>query len=116
MNSEEFREAFLRNDREGPTKSEMAGKKEAKQKAGPSGIKRKEQRRNWKFHRNEEHFRGSWAKISPKRAEKRSTQGPKRSRGTQEPEYDKKETSEKSGDDGQATQEEPRGWGVAAPD
>ncbi len=37
MNSEGFRETFLRNDREGPTKAEMAGKKEAKQKAGPSG-------------------------------------------------------------------------------
>ena len=33
----EFRETFLRNDREGPTKAKMAGKKEAKQKAGPSG-------------------------------------------------------------------------------
>ncbi len=37
MNSEGFRETFLRNDREGPTKAEMAGKKEAKQKAGPRG-------------------------------------------------------------------------------
>ena len=41
MNSEEFRETFLRNDREGPTKAKMAGKKEAKQKAGPSGQKEK---------------------------------------------------------------------------
>jgi hypothetical protein len=30
LNSEEFRETFLRNDREGPTKAKMAGKKEAK--------------------------------------------------------------------------------------
>ena len=37
MNSEEFRETFLRSDREGPTKAKMAGKREAKQKAGPSG-------------------------------------------------------------------------------
>ncbi len=37
MNSEGFRETFLRNDREGPTKAEMAGKNEAKQKAGPRG-------------------------------------------------------------------------------
>jgi hypothetical protein len=37
LNSEGFRETFLRNDREGPTKAEMAGKKEAKQKAGPRG-------------------------------------------------------------------------------
>ncbi len=41
MNSKEFRETFLRNDREGPTKAEMAGKKEAKQKADPSGQKEK---------------------------------------------------------------------------
>jgi hypothetical protein len=34
LNSKGFRETFLRNDREGPTKAEMAGKKEAKQKAG----------------------------------------------------------------------------------
>ncbi len=40
-NSEEFRETFLRNDREGPTKAKMVGKKEAKQKAGPSGQKEK---------------------------------------------------------------------------
>ncbi len=37
MNSKGFRETFLRNDREGPTKAEMAGKKEDKQKAGPLG-------------------------------------------------------------------------------
>jgi hypothetical protein len=37
LNSEGFRETFLRSDREGPTKAKMAGKKEAKQKAGPSG-------------------------------------------------------------------------------
>jgi hypothetical protein len=37
LNSEGFRETFLRSDREGPTKAEMAGKKEAKQKAGPRG-------------------------------------------------------------------------------
>ncbi len=37
MNSEGFRETFLRSDREGPKKAEMAGKKEAKQKAGPRG-------------------------------------------------------------------------------
>jgi hypothetical protein len=37
LNSEGFRETFLRSDREGPTKAEMAGKKEPKQKAGPSG-------------------------------------------------------------------------------
>ncbi len=37
MNSEGFRETFLRSDREGPKKAKMAGKKEAKQKAGPSG-------------------------------------------------------------------------------
>ncbi len=37
MNSKGFRETFLRNDREGPTKAGMAGKKEAKQKAGPRG-------------------------------------------------------------------------------
>jgi hypothetical protein len=37
LNSEGSRETFLRNDREGPTKAKMAGKKEAKQKAGPSG-------------------------------------------------------------------------------
>ena len=37
MNSEGFRETFLRNDREGPTKAEMAGRKEAKQKAGQRG-------------------------------------------------------------------------------
>ena len=41
MNSEGFRETFLRNDREGPTKAKMAGKKEAKRKAGPSGQKEK---------------------------------------------------------------------------
>ncbi len=41
MNSEEFGETFLRSDREGPTKARMAGKKEAKQKAGPSGQKEK---------------------------------------------------------------------------
>ncbi|MFN9899805.1 MAG: hypothetical protein ACK55Z_13650, partial [bacterium] len=57
-----------------------------------------------------------WAKISPRDAEKRSAQGSGRSRGIQETEYDQKETSEESGDDGQATQEEPRGWGVANPD
>jgi hypothetical protein len=37
LNSEGFRETFLRNDREGPKKAKMAGKKEAKQKAGPRG-------------------------------------------------------------------------------
>jgi hypothetical protein len=37
LNSEGFRETFLRNDREGPKKARMAGKKEAKQKAGPRG-------------------------------------------------------------------------------
>ncbi len=37
-------------------------------------------------------------------------QGSERSRGIQETEHDQKETSEESGDDGQATQEEPRGW------
>ncbi len=37
MNSEGFRETFLRSDREGPKKAKMAGKKEAKQKAGPRG-------------------------------------------------------------------------------
>jgi hypothetical protein len=41
LNSEEFGETFLRNDREGPTKAKMAGRKEAKQKAGPSGQKEK---------------------------------------------------------------------------
>jgi hypothetical protein len=50
LNSEEFRETFLRNDREGPTKAEKArkmadnnvkGKKEAKQRAGQSGRKEK---------------------------------------------------------------------------
>ena len=50
MNSEEFRETFLRNDREGPTKAMMAEKmadnnawrkKKAERKAGPSGQKRK---------------------------------------------------------------------------
>jgi len=35
LNSEGFRETFLRSDREGPKKAKMAGKKEAKQKAGP---------------------------------------------------------------------------------
>jgi hypothetical protein len=37
LNSEGFRETFLRSDRVGPKKAKMAGKKEAKQKAGPSG-------------------------------------------------------------------------------
>jgi hypothetical protein len=37
LNSEGFRETFLRSDREGPKKAKMAGKKEAKQKAGPRG-------------------------------------------------------------------------------
>ncbi len=37
MNSEGFRETFLRSNREGTKKAKMAGKKEAKQKAGPSG-------------------------------------------------------------------------------
>ncbi len=37
VNPDRFRETFLRSDREGPTKAKMAGKKEAKQKAGPSG-------------------------------------------------------------------------------
>ncbi len=37
MNSEGFRETFLRNDREGPKKAKVAGKKEAKLKAGPRG-------------------------------------------------------------------------------
>jgi hypothetical protein len=37
LNSEGFRETFLRNDREGPTKAKLAEKKEAKQKAGPRG-------------------------------------------------------------------------------
>ncbi len=41
MNSEGFRETFLRNDREGPAKAEIAGKKEAKQKAGPRGQTKK---------------------------------------------------------------------------
>ena len=50
MNSEEFRETFLRNDREGPTKAEKAGemaennawrKKKAERKAGLSGQKGK---------------------------------------------------------------------------
>ncbi len=41
MNSEGFRETFLKSDREGPTKAKMAGKKEAKRKAGPSGQKEK---------------------------------------------------------------------------
>ena len=41
MDSEEFRETFLRSDSGGPTKAKMAGKKEAKQKAGPSGQKEK---------------------------------------------------------------------------
>ena len=53
MNSEEFRETFLRNDREGPTKAKMAEKmaennawrkKEAKRKAGPSGQKEKQRK------------------------------------------------------------------------
>jgi hypothetical protein len=37
LNSEGFRETFLRSDREGPKKAKMAGKKEAKQKGGPRG-------------------------------------------------------------------------------
>ncbi len=37
MNSEGFRETFLRSNREGPKRAKMAGKKEAKQKAGPRG-------------------------------------------------------------------------------
>jgi len=41
LNSEEFRETFLRNDREGPPRPKMAGKKEAKQRAGQSGRKEK---------------------------------------------------------------------------
>jgi hypothetical protein len=37
LNSEGFRETFLRSDREGPKKAKMAGRSEAKQKAGPRG-------------------------------------------------------------------------------
>ncbi len=37
MNSEGFRETFLRSDREGPKKAKMAEKKEAMQKAGTRG-------------------------------------------------------------------------------
>jgi hypothetical protein len=37
LNSEGFRETFLRSNREGPKRAKMAGKKEAKQKAGPRG-------------------------------------------------------------------------------
>jgi hypothetical protein len=41
LNSEGFRETFLRSDREGPKQAKMAGKKEAKQKAGPRGLTEK---------------------------------------------------------------------------
>ena len=41
MNSEEFRETFLRNDREGPTKAEKAGKDGGKQRLGQKLEKRK---------------------------------------------------------------------------
>jgi hypothetical protein len=49
LNSEAFRETFLRNDREGPTKAEMAGKKEAKQKAGPRGQTEKNREETGSF-------------------------------------------------------------------
>jgi hypothetical protein len=42
LNSEGFRETFLRSDRGGPKKAKMAGKKEAKQKAGPRGQTEKD--------------------------------------------------------------------------
>ena len=41
MNSEEFRETFLRTTEKDPPRPKMAGKKEAKQRAGPSGRKEK---------------------------------------------------------------------------
>ena len=44
MNSEEFRETFLRTTEKGPPRPKMAGKKEAKQRAGPSGRKEKYRR------------------------------------------------------------------------
>jgi len=44
LNSEEFRETFLRTTEKGPPRPKMAGKKEAKQRAGPSGRKEKYRR------------------------------------------------------------------------
>ena len=41
MNSEEFRETFLRNDREGPTKAKDGGKDGGKQRLGWKLEKRK---------------------------------------------------------------------------
>ena len=41
MNSEEFRETFLRNDREGPTKAEKAEEMGGKQRLGQKLEKRK---------------------------------------------------------------------------
>ena len=41
MNSEEFRETFLRNDREGPTKAKDGGKDGGKQRLGQKLEKRK---------------------------------------------------------------------------
>jgi hypothetical protein len=94
----------------------MAGKKEAKQKAGPSGQKEKNR---------EETGSSTGTKSIPEEIGRRSAQdvqkreAQKDLKGQGEPKklsMTKKEASKKSGDDGQATQEEPRGWGVAAPD
>ncbi len=95
MNSEAFRETFLRSDREGPKKAEMAGKKEAKQKAGPRGQTEKNREK-------------TGSSTGTKNTSEEGGQ-----RGVQETEHDKKEASTKGGNDGQATQEEPRGWGAA---
>ncbi len=76
MNSEGFRETFPRNDREGPTKAKMAGKKEAKRKAGPSALLKCQiflpptevQKRSRRFGENKEQLQEGRAKRSPESA------------------------------------------------
>jgi hypothetical protein len=55
LNSEEFRETFLRNDREGPTKAEKA-------------EKMAEKKRNRKSRENQEWFQKGWAEKGPESA------------------------------------------------
>ena len=119
MNSEGFRETFLRNDREGPTKAEMAGKKEAKQKAGPSGQteKNREETESSTGTKNTSEEGGqraaqSMQRRTPQRREARSTRKAdnhaKEARSKEEAENHAKETRSTSRADSNRSNNSPR--------
>ncbi len=83
MNSEGFRETFLRSDREGPKKGKMAGKKEAKQKAGPSGQteKNREETESSTGTKNTSEEGGQWAAQSMQRKTPQRKEAPKDPKG-----------------------------------